>query len=285
MPMTQDSIRRHYESAWQTKNDAAADLSEIAYSNPVEDAVLYPIYRQMIADLKIRMTGGDVLDVGAGSGRWIRFFLEHFRPRRLVGADYTAASVELLRKWFPAEAAASTNLQFRHADISDPSLDFGRQFDLINIANVLFHIPEQDKFERALANLAKHVRPDGLIATTEYMPRTAMRTDWMLVRDRYSFEKSVRAAGLRVVAIRAFGVFANDPMGLDGPDDGPRGHFHQVRSRFQTLADSIGGADGAAFVVQTLADLERAVLSFCRERVPDVDMPSQKLVFLAPAGG
>src|SRR4051812_37559178 len=160
MPMTQQCIREHYEGAWKTKSDSAADVSQIAYSSPIEDAIVYPLYRKMIADLKIKATGGDVLDVGSGSGRWIRFFLEHFRPRKLVGADYTLASVELLRKWFPT--SSQTQLEFRHADITDPKLDLGGQtFDLIIIANVLFHIPEQELFTNALSNLVRHVKPDG----------------------------------------------------------------------------------------------------------------------------
>ena len=282
MPMTQDCIRKHYEQAWKTKSDSAPDAAGLGYSNPVEDAVLYPLYRQMIADLKIN-AGGNVLDVGAGSGRWIRFFVDHFRPRRLVGADYTLASVELLRKWFPKDSIPGTDLEFKHADITDPCLDLGGRFDLINIANVLFHIPEQELFTRAINNLARHIAPDGLIATTEYLPRTSMRTEWMLVRDRYAFEQSVKAAGLRIVAIKAFSIFSNDPMGLDGPNTGPRGHFLQARAMMNSLSNGIQDPQGKQFVTNMLAEIESAILSFCRERIAEIDMPSQKLVFLARA--
>jgi SAM-dependent methyltransferase len=281
MPMTQQCIRRHYEGAWKDKSDRAAGLSDIAYSNAVEEAILYPLYRQMIADLKIK-ADGDVLDVGAGSGRWIRFFLESFAPKKLVGADYTLASIELLRKWFPADFAPPTQLQFHYADITDAKFNLGQKFDLINIANVLFHIPEQELFTQALANLAKHVAKDGMIVTTEYLPRTSMRTEWMLVRDRYSFEKSVREAGLKIVAIKASCIFSNDPMGLDGPDAGTRGEFAKVRSMINSLNNSVRDAQGQQFVTAFLADIERAFLSFCRERIAEIDMPSQKLVFLSP---
>jgi SAM-dependent methyltransferase len=284
MPMTQQCIQKHYEGAWKTTSDAASNLSEITYSSPIEDAIVYPLYRQMLADLKLNVTGGDVLDVGAGSGRWIRFFLDHFAPRRLVGADYTLASVELLKKWFPTGIAPQTQLDFRHADISDPELDLGQRFDLINIANVLFHIPEPALFTQALANLARHVNRDGMIVTTEYLPRAAIRTKWMLVRDRYSFEAAVNAAGLRIVAIKAFTVFANDPMGIDGPDAGPRGAFNKVRAMINHLGAAVQNEPTTQrFVLDFLTEIERAVLGFCRERVPDIDMPSQKLVFLAPA--
>jgi len=282
MPMTQDCIRKHYEGEWKTKSDSAPSVSQLAYSNPAEDQVVYPLYRQMIADLKIN-AAGDVLDVGAGSGRWIRFFLEHFRPRKLVGADYTLASVELLKKWFAPNSAPGSELDFRHADITDKDLDFGQKFDLINIANVLFHIPEQDLYTRALGNLARHVKRDGVIVTTEYLPRTSMRTEWMLVRDRYTFEQAVRASGLRIVAVKAFSIFSNDPMGLDGSNTGPRGNFMQVRGMMNTLRSGIQDRQGAQFVTNLFAEIEKAVLSFCRERMAEIDMPSQKLVFLAPA--
>src|SRR5215212_8294392 len=115
MAMTQECIREHYEGAWKDKSDGATDLSQITYSSPIEDAIVYPLYKRMIASLKIKADGGDVLDVGSGSGRWIRYFLENFSPRSLTGADYTRASVELLKKWFPAERVGATNLGFRQA--------------------------------------------------------------------------------------------------------------------------------------------------------------------------
>src|SRR5207247_24055 len=73
MPMTQQCIQKHYEGAWKTKSDAATHLHDITYSSPIEDAIVYPLYRQMIADVRLKVTGGEVLDVGSGAGRWIRF--------------------------------------------------------------------------------------------------------------------------------------------------------------------------------------------------------------------
>jgi len=282
MPMTQQCIRTHYEASWKQMSDAAKDVSQIAYSGPVEDGILYPLYRQMIADLKIKADGGDVLDVGSGSGRWIRFFLEHFSPRSLTGSDYTRASVDLLRKWFPEHLVPQTQFEFQHADITSPDFDLGRQFDLISIANVLFHIPEHELFAQALANLSRHCRAGGTIVTTEYLPRSPIRTEWMYVRDRYTFERMVKDVGLRITAIKAFSVFANDPMGLDGFNDGPRGHFNAVRTMMNTFGAAAKTEPAKQFAVRFLSEIERAMLAFCAERVADIDMPSQKLVFLTP---
>jgi SAM-dependent methyltransferase len=283
MPMTQDCIRKHYEDAWKAKSDSASCVDEIAYSSPVEDAVLYPIYSQLLSDLKVKVDGGKLLDIGSGSGRWVRFFLDRWAPALFTGVDYAKASVDLLGKWFPQEQHPNTRLDFRHASIADASLDLGHRYDLINIANVLFHIPEPELFANALRNLAKHVADDGRIVTTEYLPRITMRTEWMLVRSRYEFEAAVKAAGLRIVSVRAFGIFANDPMGIDGPDAHTRGLFMRVRQQAQALINGVADANGNRFIVNFLTEVENAVLTYCRERVAEIDLPSQKLVVLARA--
>jgi SAM-dependent methyltransferase len=281
--MTQDDIRRHYESNWSsaaTKADSAAGL---AYSNPVEDAVLYPIYERLLRDLQVRVTGGRVLDVGAGSGRWVRFLLERFQPQLLMGIDFTQAAVDLLRRWSPS--TLETRVVFERGDITDPALSLGEPgpFDLINIANVLFHIPEQEKFTAALRNLAGLVAPSGRIVTTEYLPRTSMRTEWMLVRSRYEFQAAVESAGLKIVDVRAASFFANDPMGIDGPDSHGRAQFAQVRAAHQMVLNSKMDEASRAFFRDLFIMVERAAMAFCAERVAPIDMPSQKLVVLARA--
>ncbi len=101
-----------------------------------------------------------------------------------------------------------------------------------------------------------------------------------MVRSRDEFEAAVAAAGLGIAEIRAFSFFANDPMGLDGPDQAVRGAFHKVRSGVQTILGLKTDAAAKKFFVEFLADVERATIAFARERIADVDLPSQKLVVL-----
>ena len=93
MPMSQDDIRRHYEASWKEASSQAADTASLSYSSPVEDAIIYPIYERLIADLGLRVSDGRVLDVGSGSGRWIRFFLERFVARQKVQMCPSAGGV------------------------------------------------------------------------------------------------------------------------------------------------------------------------------------------------
>lgn len=282
MPMTQEDIRRHYEGHWKQRARSASAPEQSLACDGIEDAVVTPIYQQLISDLSIRVNGGRVLDVGCGSGRWIRFFLDRFRPALLVGVDATQASIDLLEQG--CDRPKGVSVAFKRADITEGNLNLGELFNLINIANVLFHIPEEHLFRSALRNLAKHLAPGGRVITTEYLPRATMRTEWMLVRSRYDFEKAVISAGLRIVEIRAFGFLAqNDPMGVDGPTEGTRLLFNKVRQGVKTLFDSDLDEKGRAFFVELFANIERACLAYCRERIADIDLPSQKLVVLAPA--
>jgi SAM-dependent methyltransferase len=276
MPLlTQDDIRRHYETTWKKSDTIATDETGLVYSNPVEDAVMYPIYQQLLNDLKVTVNGGNILDVGAGSGRWVRYFLQRFAPASLLGIDFTQASVDLLSSRYCNGSAS-----FRVADLTQPELDLGLKFDLINVMNVLFHIPEPDRFMHAMRNLAAHLAPGGRIVTTEYLPRQTFRTDWMLVRSRFDFESAATSVGLHIVATRASCFFSNDPMGLEGADTALRGQFNTVRAAMNQIVGLSVNADAKAFFVKYLSDVENAALGFCRQHIADAEMPSQKLVVL-----
>ena len=275
LPMTQDDIRAHYEAEWARKDTASA--ASMSYADPVERAVAEPIYVRLVADLGLSR-GLRALDVGCGSGRWLRFLHTALAPARLLGVDFAAASIDLLNK---TPEAALAGVSLRVADITSEGLDLGETFDLVNIANVLFHIPETDKFERALVNLRRALAPGGRVILTDYLPRSTMRTQWMMVRSRYEWEQRLARAGLRMVAVRPICVFTNDPMGIDGPDGGGRHLFNIVRARSRDLLSATSDERARAFILTMLADIERAVLNFCDERVAGVDMPSQKLIALA----
>ncbi len=224
-----------------------------------------------------------MLDVGCGSGRWVRYFLEHFRPRRVVGVDFTEASIELLRRWHGGQPGLGAELDFRVADITEPDLDLGERFDLVNVHSVLFHIPEDDLHYRAMQNLARHVDEGGCIVTTEYMPRGRMRTEWMLVRSRYEFESIADAVGLRIAEIRPCNFLAASAMGIDGPPAGGlRGRFQKLWGDMQHILKSVNGDEARAYFEQFFEDLDTALIEFARERIAPIDLPGTKLVVLRP---
>jgi SAM-dependent methyltransferase len=94
-----------------------------------------------------------VLDVGSGSGVWIRFWTE-LGAREIVGLDLTEVAVERLRMRHPKAT-------FAQADVGDTSLPVEGVFDLVSVMSVLLHIVDDSRWRRALCNLADVLSPDG----------------------------------------------------------------------------------------------------------------------------
>ena len=100
--------------------------------------------------------GRRVLDVGCGTGFFTAYYLE--RGAELTGIDIAPTSVETLRARHP-------QARFILGDVSEVAL--AEAWDLVNAFDVLYHITDDARWERALANLADAVRPGGLLLLTD----------------------------------------------------------------------------------------------------------------------
>jgi 2-polyprenyl-3-methyl-5-hydroxy-6-metoxy-1,4-benzoquinol methylase len=96
-----------------------------------------------------------VLDVGSGAGFWIEFW-KALGARDITGVDLTETATGTLRERHP-------ELSFRQLDIGGDRVDLGRRFDVISIIGVLQHITDDQRFRRALSNLATLLDDQGRI--------------------------------------------------------------------------------------------------------------------------
>src|SRR6266540_2803845 len=103
----------------------------------------------------------EILDVGSGTG----FYLDRWRElglERTTGSDVSDIAVERLQRRYPS-------LNIVQLDIGEESSAelAQRQFDIVSVFDVLFHITDDLKYHRAFENLAKLVRPGGLLVFSE----------------------------------------------------------------------------------------------------------------------
>lgn len=126
------------------------------------------VKRILLANGLSDLTGRSVLDVGSGTGYWLDFW-RGLAPRAITGLDFTEVSVKQLRARFPDDVIL-------RADISEslPIAD-SQHFDIMSVFDVFLHITNNAKFERALANLAKHaasrswlIISDAIISDAQY---------------------------------------------------------------------------------------------------------------------
>lgn len=100
-----------------------------------------------------------VLDVGAGTGHWIDFYLEVFDAREVTAVDLVPAILEAIAPRYRERQ----QVRLLAADVADPELDLDGGYDVINAIGVMFHIVEDARWRQALANLIARLAPAGTL--------------------------------------------------------------------------------------------------------------------------
>jgi len=123
-----------------------------------------------------RLAGQKVLDVGCGTGFFAAWYLQ--RGAEVFGIDVTEVSVGELSKRYQGV--------FRTQDITDPDYAPLAAFDVVNMWDVVYHIVDDDAFNRALINVARSLKPQGLF----------LFTDWLGAAGRLATAEHVKARNL-----------------------------------------------------------------------------------------
>jgi SAM-dependent methyltransferase len=157
--------------------------------------LLYAAQAEALADLlarwQVEVRGKSVLDVGSGVGFYVSFF-QSAGAATLVGLDIAAASVDYLREHFPA-------CQFRVADIGSADVPLDRQYDIVSIVSVLYHLVDDRRFERALTNLAQLTAPGGYLILNDCFARTPVTPRHVRFRNHDRYAAILQQHGLDIL--------------------------------------------------------------------------------------
>lgn len=104
------------------------------------------------------LKGKHVLDVGCGTGFFIDWYLQH--GANVCGIDITETSVQKLKQVYRCE--------FFVQDITAPDYRPYKDFDIVNMWDVVYHIVEPTAFEQALDNISASLKEGGLWLFTDW---------------------------------------------------------------------------------------------------------------------
>lgn len=102
-----------------------------------------------------------LLDIGSGTGHWIDFMREVF----FIGPATALEITEKMTSYLREKYAAREEVVVIQADIADAEFDpagLNGPFDYVTAIGVMFHIVDENKWNAAIANVARSLKTGGL---------------------------------------------------------------------------------------------------------------------------
>ena len=110
-----------------------------------------------------------VLDIGSGTGFYIQQW-QNVGVTSLQGCDLTSTAVTNLTGLYPG-------VKFQQLDISTPQLPVLGEFDAVSCFDVLFHIVDDEKYNRAITNIASLVKSGGYFIYSDNFMKSQARIE------------------------------------------------------------------------------------------------------------
>jgi ubiquinone/menaquinone biosynthesis C-methylase UbiE len=228
---------------WEDRLGRSYDLNGVGYLNLGRsyNNWLYRVKRHVF-DRTVRpylpQSFFTALDIGSGTG----FFIDRWqalKAEQIAGIDFTRIAIENLKRKFPS-------CQFYVADIGEalPRELESQQFDCVSVMDVLYHIVDDEKYELALRNIARLVKPGGLLVMSEnLLSADVHRWSHMSNRAAPSVKGMLHLAGLTVVQERPlFTCLMNAPI---DPSKKLANVWWRCFSKLISMSDYIGRMAGA----------------------------------------
>jgi 2-polyprenyl-3-methyl-5-hydroxy-6-metoxy-1,4-benzoquinol methylase len=122
------------------------------------------VFRHIVRSLDVDLSTAKVLDIGSGVGFYINLWRQA-GAANVTGVDIADSAVRRLSECLPG-------IRFERLDISGDVGHLGGNYDAVSAMDVLFHIVNDDLYERAFANVYNLLRPGGWFIFSEHLPCT-----------------------------------------------------------------------------------------------------------------
>jgi len=148
----------------------------------------------------------DVLDIGSGTGFYVGRWKD-LGVKRIVGADIASVAVENLRRKYPGD-------EFHQLDIGDDIQAIeNHRFDIVSAFDVLFHIVDNERFEKAIRNIYSVLKPGGLfILSDNFLHQETIISATQASRSLHDIESILNDTGFKIVGRVPMFVVMNYPV-------------------------------------------------------------------------
>lgn len=220
--------------------------------------VLYRLRRVLFLRLlraqRASWAQAEVLDIGSGTG----FYLERWQElgaADIHGMDLTEVAVANLQQKFP-------DMDIHCGDIGQaPLAGMHEKLDAVSCMDVVFHIVDDDAYQRAFKHIAEMLKPGGLFVFSDsWLKGETVRGVHIVHRSRSEVQATLASAGFELLEVVPMFVLMNAPV-----DSQSRllkawwWSLYQISARSHVL----GG-----LIAQVLSPIERLLLMLARHDGP-----------------
>lgn len=165
-------------------------------------------FLKIINSLNANFSNANVLDIGSGTGFYIDIW-QKLGAKKITGVDITEISISNLKMTFP-------NLSFFQHDISvdiSDRKDLLEQFEYISTMDVLFHIVDDNKFEKAILNISRMLKKGGyFVYSDNFINGSTDRRTHQVSHSKEELYLYFEKAGFEIIKHKPFMVLSNYPV-------------------------------------------------------------------------
>jgi SAM-dependent methyltransferase len=179
--------------------------------NTWRNRVRVRVFRRAVRRLAVDLPDARVLDVGTGTGLYLREW-KRLGAGHIAGVDIADAAIRRLRAEHP-------DVELVQADVGGDRLPFPPgSFDAVSAFAVLFHVVDSDRYGAAIQNLSDVLTPGGYLLMSD-SPLAAERCEgsYWVARSERVVRSALADAGLEVIATGPESVLLSPPQRLGEP--------------------------------------------------------------------
>lgn len=210
----------------------------------------------------------EILDVGCGTGFYVGLWKNEIGVRHITGIDMTNIAIENLKEKFP-------DAEFYRSDVSnDADLAFlirTKEFDVVSAFDVLFHIVDDNRYEKAIKNIHSMLKSNGIFVFSDnFIHGPTIRSTYQVSRSLSHIEKTLIENGFEIIQRRPMFVLMNTPV--DTTRRGSKRMWRYLSLLLQRYGDTGGSAVGCLLypiemlLVSLLKETASTEIMICRKR-------------------
>lgn len=206
------------ESYWQNRLARTPGLEGVGFVGlgPFYNYWLYAVQRRVflrqVKTIGLNWTETDVLDVGSGTGFYVRLW-KSLGVRSITATDITEVAVRRLGKEF-------RGVECLKLDIGDAIPDelSRRRYGIVSAFGVLYHVLDDERYRRALRNIHHLLHSGGVLIFSEnFVHGHSVRATHQVSRSLSQIERALRDTGFSVKSRVPMFFIMNVPVDIRNP--------------------------------------------------------------------